>query len=172
MSQAEQSAETTRDARMMKALSHPLRWRILDALAAGPASPSMIATALGEPLGNVSYHVKILLSYDAIELVETRPVRGALEHVYRATESPLARLVQAARAGGRDDAKTHVTWTELDLDQRAYDEITAMLEQTLDRAKELHAETAKRKGTAKGGASELHRTELAIFHYHRAPALD
>ena len=195
MSETKQSAETGVETRMMKALSHPLRWRILDHLAAGPASPSMIATELGEPLGNVSYHVKILLQYDAIELVETRPVRGALEHVYRAIERPFLNdaqwaklplavrrdlfnnalngawehLVAAARAGGLDDARTHVSWTKLDLDQQAYDELSDMLNKVLDRAMELHAETAGRSTEGKGEPGELHETELAIFHYHRAP---
>ena len=157
MSQTEQSAGTGVDTRMMKALSHPLRWRILEHLTAGPASPSMVAARLGEPLGNVSYHVKILLQHDAIELVETRPVRGALEHVYRAV-------------GGAHDARGHVSWTSLDLDQQAYDELTDTLAMVLDRARELHAETAGRAGTRKGGPAELHETELAIFHLHRPAA--
>ena len=194
MSQTEQSSDPKDETRMMKALSHPLRWRILDALAAGPASPSMIATELGEPLGNVSYHVKILLSYDAIELVETRPVRGALEHVYRAIERPFLsdaqwaklplavrrdlfnnalngaweHLVAAARAGSLDDDRTHVSWTKLNLDQQSYDELSDMLNKVLDRAMELHAETAGRAAEGKGEPAEQHETELAIFHYHRA----
>ena len=192
MTQTKQSGDATHETRMMKALSHPLRWRILEALAAGPASPSMIATELGEPLGNVSYHVKILLQYDAIELVETRPVRGALEHVYRAIERPFLNdaqwaklpvtvrrdhfnnalngawehLVDAASDGGLDDEKTHISWTKLDLDQEAYDELSERLVELLERAMELHAETAGR--VADGAGAETHRTELAIFHYHRA----
>lgn len=195
MSETKQSADTTVETRMMKALSHPLRWRILDQLAVGPASPSMIATELGEPLGNVSYHVKILLSYDAIELVETRPVRGALEHVYRAIERPMLNdaqwarlpiavrrdlfnnvlngawehLVASAKAGELDDAKTHLSWTKLELDDQAYEELSEMLTKVLDRAMELHAETAGRASEAVDGAgAELHQTELAMFHYHRA----
>ena len=193
----EQSTEATPETRMMKALSHPLRWRILEALASGPASPSMIAADLGEPLGNVSYHVKILLQYDAIELVETRPVRGALEHVYRAIERPILNdaqwaklpvavrrdhfnnalngawdhLVKAAKTGGLDADTTHISWTKLDLDQQAYDELTGLLNQTLNRALELHAETAGRAVEgADGDGPDTHRTELTIFHYHRAPA--
>ncbi|HEX2128816.1 MAG TPA: helix-turn-helix domain-containing protein [Solirubrobacterales bacterium] len=193
----EQSADATRETRMMKALSHPLRWRILEALMSGPASPSVIAAELGEPLGNVSYHVKILLQYDAIELVETRPVRGALEHVYRAIERPFLNdaqwaklplavrrdnfnntlngawehLVEAAKSGGLDAETTHISWTKLDLDQQAYDELTEILSDTLHRALELHAESAGRAVEgADGDDSKTHRTELTIFHYHRAPA--
>jgi DNA-binding transcriptional ArsR family regulator len=173
MDQVKPSANPTVETRMMKALSHPLRWRILEHLAAGPASPSMIATELDEPLGNVSYHVKILLRYKAIELVETRPVRGALEHVYRAIERPQARLIETARAAGADDARSHVGWTTLDLDQQAYDELSEVLKQTLERAKELHTESATRAAKGSGGdRGEMHETELAIFHYDRGPVLD
>lgn len=196
MEKTEQSAEASLETRMMKALSHPLRWRILESLNSGPASPSMIAAELGEPLGNVSYHVKILLQYDAIELVETRPVRGALEHVYRAIERPFLNdaqwaklplavrrdqfnnvlngawehLVEAARAGGLDDEKTHISWTKLELDDDAYDELAELLDRVIHRALDLHAETAGRVvEVADGGRPETHRTELTIFHYHRAP---
>ena len=66
------------DQRLIKALAHPLRERILQALNENVASPAQLARALDEPLGNVSYHVKILLECEAIELVRTAPVRGAI----------------------------------------------------------------------------------------------
>ena len=89
-------SETTKtelavDPRIIKALGHPLRQRILQVLNTRVASPSEIAAQLDEPLGNVSYHVKTLLEYDCVELVETAPVRGAVEHFYRATDATLYR---------------------------------------------------------------------------------
>ena len=71
---------------LAKALAHPLRVRILTSLHKGVSSPNQLAQELGEPLGNVSYHVKTLLEYDCVELVKTEPRRGAVEHFYRATE--------------------------------------------------------------------------------------
>ena len=67
-----------------KALAHPLRVRILETIErlGGVASPNQIATELGEPLGNVSYHIKTLLEYGWLELVKTEPRRGAVEHFY------------------------------------------------------------------------------------------
>ena len=53
------------------------------------ASPSELADELGEPLGNVSYHMRRLAELECIELVRTTPVRGALEHHYRATARPV-----------------------------------------------------------------------------------
>jgi DNA-binding transcriptional ArsR family regulator len=48
----------------------------------GPKSPKQISDQIDEVLGNVSYHMKVLLDYDFVELVDNIPRRGALEHVY------------------------------------------------------------------------------------------
>ena len=72
--------------RMAKALSHPLRSLILSRLNEKVASPSELAEELDAPLGTVSYHVRTLLNLDCIELVSTRPRRGAVEHHYRAIQ--------------------------------------------------------------------------------------
>ena len=66
-----------------QAVSHPLRREILDALANGAMSPNQLAKKLGEPLTNVAYHVRKLADLGAVALVDSRPVRGALEHFYR-----------------------------------------------------------------------------------------
>ena len=55
---------------MAKALAHPLRARLFQRLAEGVASPNELSRELGEPLGNVSYHVKTLLKLGCVELVE------------------------------------------------------------------------------------------------------
>jgi DNA-binding transcriptional ArsR family regulator len=66
-----------------QAVSHPLRREILDALADGAMSPNQLAKKLEEPLTNVAYHVRKLADFGAVALVDSRPVRGALEHFYR-----------------------------------------------------------------------------------------
>lgn len=73
----------------IKAMSHPLRAQILRILADRTASPAEMARELDEELSNVSYHTKQLVEFECAELVSTRPVRGALEHFYRATERHL-----------------------------------------------------------------------------------
>lgn len=71
----------------LKAMSHPLRARVLRLLVErGVLSPTELSRALGAKLDDVSYHVRRLEELECIELVKTRPVRGALEHFYRATE--------------------------------------------------------------------------------------
>src|SRR3954451_698826 len=75
----------TSEARIAKALAHPLRARILQRLGERVASPGELAVELGAPLGVVSYHVRMLREYDCVELVRTEPRRGALQHYYKAT---------------------------------------------------------------------------------------
>ena len=73
----------------IKAMSHPLRAAVLRILVERTASPAEMARELDEELSNVSYHTKQLVEFECAELVSTRPVRGALEHFYRATERHL-----------------------------------------------------------------------------------
>jgi len=71
----------------MKAMSHPLRAEAFRLIRErGPLSPTEVARKLEADLKEVSYHVRKLAEYDCVEEVENRPVRGALEHFYRATD--------------------------------------------------------------------------------------
>jgi DNA-binding transcriptional ArsR family regulator len=76
------------DPRIAKALSHPMRARILVILNERVASPNEIAEMIDERLPNVSYHVRALLDLGCIELVDTAQRRGAIEHYYRAIVRP------------------------------------------------------------------------------------
>jgi len=74
----------------IKAMSHPLRAACLRYLHShGTASPGEVADALGEDVSNVSYHMKQLAELDCAELVKLEPVRGAVRHIYRATQGHL-----------------------------------------------------------------------------------
>lgn len=71
-----------------KAVRHPIRRKILRALAedtnaGGGVSPSKLAEQLEEPLGNISYHMRLLFEDGILRLVKTEPRRGAVEHFYR-----------------------------------------------------------------------------------------
>ncbi|HKT84373.1 MAG TPA: winged helix-turn-helix domain-containing protein [Solirubrobacterales bacterium] len=72
------------DTRLAKALSNDVRARALGLLSERPLSPKAIAAALDLDVRGVAYHVRVLRKLGCIELVETRPRRGAIEHVYRA----------------------------------------------------------------------------------------
>lgn len=67
---------------LITALNHSLRRDILRKLTKKVMSPNQLAQELDEPLGNVSYHVKMLLECKSIKLEKTEPKRGALEHFY------------------------------------------------------------------------------------------
>jgi DNA-binding transcriptional ArsR family regulator len=82
------------DPRFVKAMSHPLRVRILAMLEERVASPNELAQVLDGSLGTVSYHVRTLHQLGLIELVRETRVRGAVEHHYRAK----ARLYVSAEA--------------------------------------------------------------------------
>jgi DNA-binding transcriptional ArsR family regulator len=69
-------------------VAHPLRARCLTALADRTASPAELAIEFRKPLSDVSYHVATLLKAGAIELVGERPVRGSIQHFYRAITMP------------------------------------------------------------------------------------
>jgi DNA-binding transcriptional ArsR family regulator len=72
-----------------KRFSHPIRVAVMGhLLAQGEMSPNMIARASGIPIGNVAYHVRQLSEVGAIKETRRVPVRGAMEHFFRAI--PLA----------------------------------------------------------------------------------
>jgi DNA-binding transcriptional ArsR family regulator len=74
----------TIDQNLVRALAHPMRVQILEALQGRTASPTELSRAFRESLGVVSYHANALLEVDCIELVSTRPKRGTIEHFYTA----------------------------------------------------------------------------------------
>jgi DNA-binding transcriptional ArsR family regulator len=177
------------DERLAKALSHRLRVQILQRLEeAGEASPKELAQALGEPVGNVSYHVRILRELDCVELVRTEPRRGALAHFYRATVSAwlddeqwaglpaafrretlsrtLSEIVEqastASREGGFDGPEAHVSRVVFTVDPQGLAQITALLDKTLEAVHRIAA--ASNRGRAKSGRTSTMATEVAVMH--------
>ena len=138
------------DPRYVKALSHPLRVRILALLEERTASPVELAAWLGATLGTVAYHVRTLERIGLIELIRETRVRGAVEHHYRAKERPSvsdeawaaappivkqaavsasletigAYARAASAAGGFDHGNSHLSRTALQLDDRGLNELS------------------------------------------------
>jgi len=161
----------------MKALSHPLRVRMLTLLNQKVSSPSELAEELDEPLGNVSYHMRFLADLKMVKLVRTEPRRGAVEHYYEALEPPLisdddwaqlpvalrrslsdstlsdiARdLKGAAEEGGFDRENIHVSRVALMLDERGWDELSRVLSEVLQRARSIQEQSNKRRKGAENG---------------------
>ncbi len=84
--------------RFASALKHPLRRRILRSAIDqdDPLSPSQTSSLYDVPISNVSYHYRVLVEAELLELAYTRPVRGATEHFYRpepaALDHPLVKV--------------------------------------------------------------------------------
>src|SRR3954451_7872747 len=89
---------TIEDPRFVKAMSHPLRVRILARLAERTASPHELAEWLAPPLGTVAYHVRPLRRLGLIELRRETRVRGAVQHHSRALPRPLLTAAGGAHA--------------------------------------------------------------------------
>jgi DNA-binding transcriptional ArsR family regulator len=159
------------DPRVAKALSHPLRAHVLTILNERVASPNQMSEELGEPLGNVSYHVKALLELQCIELVSTTPRRGAVEHFYRAIERPYfsdrdwSRLPRSLRRAisdvglqliwddvadaieaGSFEARTdrHLSRYPLVLDEQGWSELGKVLADVFDETVRIESESASR----------------------------
>ncbi|HET7455299.1 MAG TPA: helix-turn-helix domain-containing protein [Solirubrobacterales bacterium] len=152
-------------------MNHPVRAAVLGILAERTSSPAEMARELDEDLSNVSYHTKQLVELECAELVSTRPVRGALEHFYRATERSLIdreewdeldpimaesliheamqkildAFVTATRSGtlGRD-ADFHLTRTPLMFDQQGLQEALQAHERTRQELLEIAGRSAER----------------------------
>jgi DNA-binding transcriptional ArsR family regulator len=151
------------------------------------ASPNELARELELPLGRVSYHIRLLNDLGAIELVRTEPRRGALEHFYKAvtsvwfSEGDWAKLPRAARRGilgqnlqqiftdvtaaaddgGFENPGSVVVLAPLQLDAAGMDEISGLLREVADRAREISARVAER------GENETTPAELSILLFER-----
>jgi DNA-binding transcriptional ArsR family regulator len=87
---APRDVQTLTEARALSAMAHPLRARILDALAVdGPSTASGLAARTDQAVGNVSHHLKILA---AARLIQEAPelARDRRERWWRLT-SPSTR---------------------------------------------------------------------------------
>ncbi|HEU5062451.1 MAG TPA: hypothetical protein VFT79_04775 [Solirubrobacterales bacterium] len=74
---------------LLSILQHPLRKRLLRFYveAEGTLSPKELTVLANNPkISNVGYHVRVLAEKRAVELVETQPRRGSVEHFYEATD--------------------------------------------------------------------------------------
>jgi DNA-binding transcriptional ArsR family regulator len=72
---------------LFRALGHPLRRNVLRLIMSEEElSPVEASRLMNEPLSTISYHFRVLSSTGAVELVQTLPRRGSVQHFYSATE--------------------------------------------------------------------------------------
>jgi DNA-binding transcriptional ArsR family regulator len=162
--------ESIDDPRYVKAMSHPLRVRILAMLDERMASPNQLSGWLGASLGTVAYHVRTLEELGLIELVDETRVRGAVEHHYRskarpvvtaegwAQASPIAKQAAAgssldviaeyskasAAAGGFDRSEAQLRRALVRLDARGFAQLSKACDKLLEQADKIEAAAAAR----------------------------
>jgi DNA-binding transcriptional ArsR family regulator len=177
------------DARLIEAVSHPIRLEALRIFFYRVASPNEVAQELGENVSVVSHHVRVLKELDHIELVKTEQRRGAVEHFYRAVvpthiddagweklsksrRQQLSVLVlqavfgEVVRAVTKEtfDARVdrHLSWVPFSVDEQGWDELTKRMAGWLDEIEEVKAASAKRLA-ANGEKGQRVVTSLMSF---------
>lgn len=167
----------TIDQNLVRALAHPMRVRILEALQGRTASPTELARRFAESLGVVAYHANALLEVDCIEQVRTRPKRGTIEHFYTARprsfighqdwrKAPLsvrggvtgeALRTFLAKVGAALDADTidsredtTLNWMPITVDERGWRETAEILDRALRELMEVAAASRERLGGEDG----------------------
>jgi len=147
----------------------------LAVLADRVASPAEIARELGLEVSGVGYHVNALAEAGLIEEIGQRPVRGAVEHFYKAVVRPIttteeeaelsldkrlsfARTIWsliAANATIAIEAGTlverpdhHLTRVPLRVDEQGWTEMTQAYMELYERVYEIQAASAGRLGAS------------------------
>jgi DNA-binding transcriptional ArsR family regulator len=188
------------DATLGAAVAHPLRCRCLTILADRVASPAEIARELKLEVSNVGYHVGALADAGLIEEVGQRPVRGAVEHFYRAVVRPetsaedeedlsldkrlsfarttwsliTANATTALAAGSAvERPEHHLTRVPLRVDERGWAELAAAHMELYERVYEIQADAAKRLGETPENPGISTLSVLAFFETpEAAPAVE
>jgi DNA-binding transcriptional ArsR family regulator len=188
------TAPQSLDETLMKALAHPLRWRILEIVSErGEAGPVELARALDQPLATVSHHVRVLRDSGSLELTRAEQRRGALEHYYRAVTPPffdveqwerspillrrgvagqifrriVAEATQAGQAGAFDAPEAHVDRMVVELDAEGWRELCALLTDVLRQAQAIEAKSDARR--ADGETTLV--AQIAILSFEMAESI-
>ena len=174
------------------ALSHRIRIQILLLLNEAAYTSAQLAQIIGEPLNNVSNHVRQLAEAGSIEIVKTEHKKNIRQHYYRAIQLPfytdeemesmtpelrqvtygfvvqsaLAEVMAALWAGKlRDDPRVWLTWRWFLVDDEGRQAIADEQQKFWDRMKEIEAESVNRRATSK---AKLESIIVTQFGYERA----
>jgi DNA-binding transcriptional ArsR family regulator len=170
-------------------VAHPIRVQALTILTERVASPKQIADALRVPIGDTSYHIRVLKKLDLIEVVREEKVRGAVAHYYRAVARPsftdeewaalpveernatstyLLQLVltdaAAALEAGTLDARPDRYLTRFPglVDREGWNELNELHGEMLDRTHQIQAASTSRMAR-EPGAEQIPITSVAMF---------
>lgn len=170
-------------------VGHPLRAECWTILAERVASPNELSRLVDDSLANVAYHVKVLLGAGVIELVDTAPRRGAVEHFYRAIDRPnasdeetaarspaertefaryigqrsFADYAVALEGGSFGKRADHYAWRmPMLIDEAGWGRMNEIYAETTEKIMEVQAESAGRMSRDPANES-VHVTALASF---------
>ncbi len=154
------------------AVNHRTRVHILIILNEGTFTAKEIAEIIGEPLNNVSNHIRELLDAGSIELAKTEMVRNTQQHYYRAVEIPhysdeevaemtpeqvrvtsglviqsmIAEIMAALWAGKMEaDPLVWLAWDWRNVDDQGRQEIADEQERSWQRIQEIEIEATNRR---------------------------
>ncbi|HEX3736298.1 MAG TPA: winged helix-turn-helix domain-containing protein [Solirubrobacterales bacterium] len=169
-------------------VAHPTRARAFTILTERTASPVEIAQEIGKDVGHVGYHVRKLQQLNLIELVDERPVRGAVEHFYRAIERPVVSEQEFAGLSVKEresftryivqrlvadiahsmdqhifDARANhvITRTPMLVDEEGFQELSDLHTEVLERTMEIQAQSAERR--TKSGEEGIPTVSSSMF---------
>jgi DNA-binding transcriptional ArsR family regulator len=188
----DQGIENIFDERYVRALSHPLRMRIMAMLGERTSSPARLAALLGERTNVVSYHVKLLHELGMAELVDVRRGRGGEEHFYAVRRHPTfsdeawanlapedrlrmagamlrqigAYVSRSALAGGFERPEMHMSRTPIRVDEPGWRALAGAARDWLGAVEEIEREVAGR------GAEALFDAGLVVLLFEAKPFSD
>jgi DNA-binding transcriptional ArsR family regulator len=178
------------DPRYVKALSHPLRVRILAMLQERTASPSQLSEWLGATLGTTAYHVRSLHQLGLIELADETRVRGAIEHHYRAGKRPMVsedawaqappiakqaavgsalQMIdeysrKSAAEGGFDRAEAHLSRTSITLDSKGWEALSKACLKFVEQVEKIDA-AAKERAQKRPHEDDLGDAQVVLLAF-------
>ncbi len=180
---------------LVKALDHVLRQHILMVLVQREASPLELSEALGESLGQVSYHFRVLRNEcGMIEKTRTVPRRGVIESYHRATVKTLLPaktwrrlkkglravigagqasdlfndLAGALQAGKLQGAHDHIVRTPLALDVQGKRNVKVIAERATREMEDEQVATIERVERADGDHGKLTGYTFALLAFEAA----
>lgn len=171
-------------------LGHYIRVHALIILNEGTYTAAQIAEIMGEPLNNVSNHLRELLDAGSIEIAKTVQKGNLTQHYYRAVEIPFyskeeaeqltyeerqvtagllvqqasAEAVAALYAGKLADPRAVVSWDWHNVDQQGREDLEQEQKQFLERAQEIEVEATNRRAESQEDAQSI---LITLFGYER-----
>lgn len=136
------------DQQLVKALSHPVRVEILEALRDRVASANELSREMDQTVGVITYHAKTLVKCGCLERVHTKPRHGGMEHFFSV---PPRSSVAGQNRRTDPGADSGISSAAIEVDETGWKEITDIL----DNASRLVAEACSRSSERLAGAEGI-----------------